>query len=165
MPAIQHHTQRSLCLPFLNRRTDMLWQIADDLIRHAVFFQQELRFLLPDGICKAGIFDRKLYIQKWHTRVPDMSRLFRRWMPPKRLPANPTSAQIELMVQETCVAEFTHLALLAVGLPVLWLWPGPGGIALYAVDALLGNGIFILIQRFNRPKLMHLCERLKKRGL
>ncbi len=112
-----------------------------------------------------GNLYRKLYIQKWHTRVPDMSRLFRRWMPPKRLPANPTSAQIELMVQETCVAEFTHLALLAVGLPVLWLWPGPGGIALYAVDALLGNGIFILIQRFNRPKLMHLCERLKKRGL
>lgn len=110
-----------------------------------------------------GNLYRRLYIHKWHNHVPDMSRIFRGWMPPKRLEAGVDSAAVEVMVQETCVAEFTHVALCVTGLAVLWIWPGPGGAALYVLYV-LGNLPFILIQRFNRPKLVQLMEKLRRRG-
>ena len=112
-----------------------------------------------------GNLYRRLYIHKWHTHVPDMSRIFSRWMPPKRLAVGIGPDQVEVMVQETCIAEFTHAALCVIGLPVLWWWPGRGTAALYAAYVLLGNLPFILIQRFNRPKLVRLMKRLLRRGV
>lgn len=112
-----------------------------------------------------GNLYRKIYIHKWQSHVPDMSRVFKRAMPAKRLSTDVTSEQVELMVQETCVAEFTHLVLILLSLPVFRLWPGPGGVLLYVADLVLGNGVFILVQRFNRPKLKQLRDKLRKRGM
>ena len=46
---------------------------------------------------------------------------------------------------------------------LLWLWPGVGGIAVYAVYVLLGNVPFIMIQRYNRPRFARLLEAAKAR--
>ena len=110
-----------------------------------------------------GNLYRKIGIHKWQSHVPDMSRLFKRMMPAKRLSTDVTSEQMERMVQETCVAEFTHLVLCPLSLPVLWLWPGPGGVIFLIMDLILGNLVFILVQRFNRPKLRQLRDRLRRK--
>lgn len=114
-----------------------------------------------------GHFYRKLGIHRWHKRLPDMSRIFPGLMPPKKLVAHISAAQAEIMVQETCVAETIHLLLSLLGLYIPFLWPGPGGLILCALYLLLGNLPFILIQRFNRPKLRMLlekCRRAEKRN-
>ena len=46
----------------------------------------------------------------------------------------------------------------------LWLWPGGWGIALTVVYILLGNVSFIIIQRYNRPRLVKLLEMQQKKA-
>ena len=111
---------------------------------------------------QGGHFYRKLGIHRWHKRVPDMSRILPWLMPAKRLTSHISSAQAEIMVQETCIAELIHVLLSLAGLWLLYLWPGFGGLAMFLLYCLLGNLPFILIQRFNRPKLRMLLEKCRQ---
>ena len=56
-----------------------------------------------------------------------------------------------------------HTASCLLGLAFLWLWPGWGGAAMLTVWVLLANLPFILIQRYNRPRLVRLAALLQKR--
>ena len=49
--------------------------------------------------------------------------------------------------------------LMLAGLGVIVIWPCVWGVMLYLVYAILGNLIFIIIQRYNRPRLVRLYER------
>lgn len=104
--------------------------------------------------------EKKLYsvlrVKKWQNKLPDMSRVFKRIMPAKRITAQ-TLGDIPRMIEETCVAEATHALLGVLGLGMLWLWPGLGGVIAAAVYILLGNLPYIIIQRYNRPRLMRLA--------
>ena len=104
---------------------------------------------------------RALHVRRWQARVPDMSRLFTRLMPAKRLTEENLS-DLPLMIGETCTAELTHVVLSVLGLGMLRIWPGAGGIAVTAVYILLGNLPFIIIQRYNRPRLERLLEHRTK---
>ena len=64
-----------------------------------------------------------------------------------------------VMIRETCAAEATHTLLMLAGLGVIVIWPCVWGVMLYLVYAILGNLIFIIIQRYNRPRLVRLYER------
>ena len=75
-----------------------------------------------------------------------------------------TADQAAALVQETCRAELVHGASCLLGLAFLWLWPGWGGAIVLAVWVLLANLPFILIQRYNRPRLMRLAALLRKRA-
>lgn len=108
-----------------------------------------------------GKIYNKLGIRKWKDRVPDMSRIAKN-MVAKKLPVGSSSAQMERLVQETCVAEMVHALLIVAGLWVLKLWPTVWGVLFYLVYALLGNLPFIIIQRYNRPRLMKLFSKTKK---
>ena len=122
--------------------------------------------LLPKGWFHADKFpyktaagEQKIYqalrVKSWQSKVPDMSRLFRHIMPAKKMTAE-TVADIPRMLEETCVAELTHTLLSILGLAMLWLWPGWGGIIVTIIYILLGNVPFIIIQRYNRPRLQRL---------
>ena len=108
-----------------------------------------------------GNFYRKLGIHRWQKRLPDMSRILPMTMPAKRITAHLTSEQAEIMVQETCIAEFIHVFLSVAALALPFLWPGGSGLLVYLAYFLLGNLPFILIQRFNRPKLRALLEKCR----
>lgn len=100
-----------------------------------------------------------LRVSRWQSRVPDMSRLFPKLMPPKKMPARPDEQTLLVMIRETCAAEATHALLMLAGLGVIVIWPCVWGVMLYLVYAILGNLIFIIIQRYNRPRLVRLYER------
>lgn len=108
---------------------------------------------------KTAAGEQKIYqalrVKSWQSKVPDMSRLFRHIMPAKKMTAE-TVADIPRMLEETCVAELTHTLLSILGLAMLWLWPGWGGIIVTIMYILLGNVPFIIIQRYNRPRLQRL---------
>ena len=57
---------------------------------------------------KEGRIYDALHIKKWKEGVPDMSVILPALIPSKRLPKVLTSAQLVSMIQETCVAEWTH---------------------------------------------------------
>lgn len=105
---------------------------------------------------------RKLGIHRWHKRLPDMSHILPGVMPAKKLTAHISAAQAEIMVQETCIAEFIHTLLSFLGLYLPRLWPGPWGVVFFLLYFLLGNLPFILIQRFNRPKLRMLLDKCRR---
>lgn len=110
---------------------------------------------------KKGRIYELIKIQNWKDKMPDMSRIMKD-MIPKRVSLHPTSAEINALVLETCVAEATHAILMLLA-PVIYLfWFSGMGIFLSAVFA-LGNLPFILIQRYNRPTLIAFAKRLEAR--
>lgn len=109
-----------------------------------------------------GKIYEKLQIRSWQHNAPDISRLVPGIVPRKEIPRRPDAQMLRRMVNETCVAELTHVLLCAAGLALLWLWPGAGGEILYAVYVLAGNVPFILIQRYNRPRLLRLLRAMGK---
>lgn len=113
---------------------------------------------------KNGKIYDKLGIRKWQDKVPDMSRLFKKMMPSKKFSELKNDVQkLPLMIQETCVAEFIHRLLFILGFGCVLLWEGIWGWIVTIVYNLLGNVPFILIQRYNRPRLVA-CEKAAERA-
>ena len=106
---------------------------------------------------REGQIYKRIGIHHWQNKVPDMSKVFPKLMPPKKMVATDKGSLIR-MIQETCTAELTHVVLCLTGLYCIQLWPGAGGIVLTMLNT-LGNMIFILIQRYNRPRLVRLYKR------
>jgi len=110
---------------------------------------------------KDGKIYDKLKIRQWQNKVPDMSRIFRRIMPAKNLSGD-YAERLPLMLQETCIAELIHSLLCFSGLFCIALWPGTGGRVIALINIVFFNLPFVLIQRYNRPRLMKLYRRLAK---
>ncbi len=108
---------------------------------------------------KNGLVYERLGIRRWKDRLPDMSRIDGR-MRPKRLRTVRDREEVLRLLRETCVAESVHWGLILLSPVLLLLWPGRGGVRLLLADIFLGNLPFILIQRYNRPRLAALYRRL-----
>lgn len=115
------------------------------------------------GFEKKGKIYEKIGIRMWQNRLPDMSRILPGVMPAKKI-GRDFQKELPVMIRETCVAEMTHVALSVAGLHCLQLWPGVGGICVVCLN-ILGNLPFILIQRYNRPRLQRLHQRLCREEL
>ena len=107
---------------------------------------------------KNGCIYRKIGIHHWQNKVPDMSRIFPKMMPPKKM-VDTSSVVLRRMIQETCIAELIHGLLCFTGFYCIRLWPEFGGTLLAILNVVLFNFPFILIQRYNRPRLLRLYNR------
>lgn len=103
-----------------------------------------------------GKIYEKLNIKQWQAKIPDISKVLGRWMPKKKLELGLTTDKVQLMIRETCTAELVHNLLNLFGLQLLSIWSGFGGFILYLIYFLFGNLPFILVQRYNRPRLKQL---------
>ena len=108
---------------------------------------------------KDGSFYRRLRINEWKDRVPDMSILFK-WMLPKHaIPQSRSSEYFRRFVTETCVAEEVHVLLMIAGYCVyFFVYHNAWGFIASTLYA-LGNLPFVLIQRYNRPRFKLIMER------
>lgn len=104
-----------------------------------------------------GRIYKKLKVHKWKDKVPDMSRFFPKLMPSKKLPKVVDSARIRRMLEETCVAEWTHGLLCIAGWGCIFIWKGAGG-WIISILYMVANLPFMIIQRYNRPKLVRLLH-------
>ena len=112
---------------------------------------------------KQGKLYTRIGIERWKKLVPDMSRFLPDMVKKEVDPAAVTASQVELLVQETCVAELVHVVLILLSPVFLVLLPkGWNWICMLLYD-LFGNLPFILIQRYNRPRLMRLHALLQRR--
>ena len=84
-------------------------------------------------------------------------------MPSKKLSKSAvTAGQIELIIQETCIAEWIHGLLSVLGFGCIFIWKGLGG-WIVSILYVLGNFPYIAIQRYNRPRLVNLLQKVRKR--
>ena len=81
-------------------------------------------------------------------------------MPAKNLSGD-YKERLPRMIQETCVAEMIHAVLGITSLFCLKLYPGAGGIIIVTLY-LVFNLLFIMIQRYNRPKLIKVMKRAER---
>jgi len=107
-----------------------------------------------------GRYYEKFHIRKWQNKLPDMSRIFKKIMPPKAVKGTLSKETLIIMIQETCIAEFTHFTIGFMGFVCLWLWSELGGFCM-SLAYFLGNIPFILIQRYNRPRFIKVLNHIK----
>jgi len=108
-----------------------------------------------------GEFYRVLRIDRWKDRLPSLETWHR--FSKKKL-TDASRRYLNRFVVETCRAESNHLrAIVSVVMMRLWtpidLW------LTCLVIALAGNLPFILIQRYNRPRLLRILNRMDQREL
>lgn len=100
------------------------------------------------------IYDR-IKIKQWKTRLPDASliigRFFPKFLPKKRI-EGAKKAKVAVLVKESCIAESTHFLSALAGLFCIKIWRFWGVIV--SIIWALWNMLFILIQRYNRPRLI-----------
>lgn len=109
-----------------------------------------------------GKFYDRFYIRKWKDFMPDMSKILPFMMPSKSLKTGRQRPEdVELNLQETCIAEVIHNILAIVGFGCVLIWPGVGGVVM-SLLCLLGNIPFVMIQRYNRPRFAKIYDRLKR---
>lgn len=106
---------------------------------------------------KGGRIYEKLHIRKWKDHVPDMSKHVKT-MFAKEIVSPRDPEYTRRLILETCVAELTHNVLILLS-PIFPQYMT----GVYADIAMLvyalGNVPFILIQRYNRPRLVLLMEK------
>ncbi len=106
------------------------------------------------GFEKGGRIYNKIGIMKWKTKLPDASvtitKILPKFMPRKRIDQGD---QIPILIKETCIAEATHVLVAILGFGCVFIWNGIGG-WIVSIAFLLFNIPFIIIQRFNRPRLI-----------
>jgi glycosyl-4,4'-diaponeurosporenoate acyltransferase len=90
-----------------------------------------------------------------------MSRVMKD-MVPKRVGLCPTSEEVRILVGETCVAELIHAVLCVLSFGVYLFWKNKMGVFL-SIVVVVCNLPFIIIQRYNRPMLIALADRLELR--
>ena len=103
---------------------------------------------------KGGRIYNKIGRMKWKTKLPDASvtitKILPKFMPRKRIDQGD---QIPILIKETCIAEATHVLVAILGFGCVFIWNGIGG-WIVSIAFLLFNIPFIIIQRFNRPRLI-----------
>jgi glycosyl-4,4'-diaponeurosporenoate acyltransferase len=116
-----------------------------------------LRTFERDG---GRVYQRRLRILRWKDELPEAGAMFAGGISKARLSGRSTE-RLERFVVETRRAEVTHWAVTAVG-PFFFLWnPWYAGVLMqvYAVGA---NLPFIVIQRYNRARLLQVLERRRR---
>ncbi len=102
---------------------------------------------------KNGSIYEKLHIRKWKDKLPDMSKICKS-MFPKKINNSSKADDLLRLYQETCVAELVHNVLSALSLACIYIYPGKGGFLICLFWIVVGNLPFIIIQRYNRPKIL-----------
>lgn len=104
-----------------------------------------------------GRIYEKLRIRKWKDRVPDMSKRVKVMFAKKLV--NPRDPEYtRRLILETCVAELVHRVLFLLS-PIFAQYMTGVYADLAMLVYALGNLPFILIQRYNRPRLIRLMEK------
>lgn len=109
-----------------------------------------------------GRIYEKLKVRAWKDHVPDMSLIIPKMVKKKAALAR-TSKAMDRLIRETCVSEFIHWLLeICICAAVCIKVRGALGAILAAIYA-VGNLLFIIIQRYNRPRLRQILRRMEER--
>lgn len=106
---------------------------------------------------RQGLVYTKIGIQYWKDAVPDMSQYIRSVMR-KKISVFRSADYLDSLIRETCVAELVHYMLMLLSPVFLLFMEGAAG-WIGALSYCIVNLPFVLIQRYNRPRLVQLMRR------
>ena len=113
---------------------------------------------------KNGKIYEKLRIKKWKKKLPDaslvLSKIIPSLYPTKRMKTSERD-KANILLKESCVAEGTHKVVSILGFFCIYIWKSFGGVT-FAIVFYLCNVPFIIIQRYNRPRLQIFCKKLNE---
>ena len=115
--------------------------------------------LRPRGFETGGQwYRRRLRVHRWKDKVPEAGDLFAGGISKRHLPGRDV-ASLQLFVRETRRAELAHWWAMWCG-PLFVLWNPPLAASLLIAYGVLVNLPFIVIQRYNRFRLLALIDRI-----
>lgn len=144
------------CLSYLARLGAFSFLLGRLLAKKDIPWER-LQITLIDSK-KADDFYRLIKVGRWQKKVPDMSKIFTRIMPQKKITKD-YRRLLPTMIKETYIAEIVHIWLMFFGFKCCRIWKGLGGIIISVINV-FGNLPFVIIQRYNRPRLIRLYERI-----
>jgi len=114
-------------------------------------------------------FDGNLYsslflIKRWKDKMPEAGEFFKIHPFSKKHLVSLDKNYLERFSLETCRAEVSHLLPILL-CPISFFWNNTTGIFIMSLYAVLANFPFIIIQRYNRIRLVKLLVRLNGRNL
>ena len=148
------------CLIYMGLLGILSHYVGESLPRS--WFSYDAATFKPYAWERGGKIYEKFGIRRWKDHMPDMSRVMRDMMP-KRLSWGMNVDQIKKLITETCVAETIHRILCLLSVGIYFIMPTGTGVFLMILYILLCNVPFIMIQRYNRPQLVRLVEKLEAR--
>jgi len=126
------------------------------------------RFRYEDRLYKTrrweqeGLIYRKLFnVRLWKKYLPDGAAMFKGGFPKKHILPNREADYYEEFLKETCRAELTHwIVMLTASLFFLW---NDWVIAVFMIPyAVISNAPCIIVQRYNRPRIVRYSAILKE---
>ena len=119
-------------------------------------------FPFEDG---GKFYQKKLKINSWKDNMMDMSKAQLGGslsVESKAIGGETNAENISRAIQESCVAETTHFAITVLSISLFFLLKSPYSVIFFILYFIM-NLIDIIIQRYNRPRLVRLLDRLEKR--
>lgn len=105
-------------------------------------------------------YERVFLVKKWKDKLPEFSD-FLRVLFSKRHIASTNENYLKLFLSESCKAEFTHWVI--IGSSFLFLfWTDLLGTVKMIFIAVFLNMPYIIIQRYNRPRLIRLLNKFRR---
>jgi len=103
------------------------------------------------------IYQRLFKVRSWKAALPELSDFFKKLFPKKKIKAFDTE-YLQSYITESCRAELTHFCI--IGITLLFpLWAGLSVSLIIIYISVLLNLPFIVIQRYNRPRIQRLLIR------
>ncbi len=106
------------------------------------------------------IYQRTLGVRHWKDRLPELSDFIPAVYAKRRIPSF-SEAHLRKHLVESCRAEATHGAIILSSL-LFALWNDLGDTVLMVLLATVLNAPFIVVQRANRPRIVHLLDRIER---
>jgi glycosyl-4,4'-diaponeurosporenoate acyltransferase len=128
-------------------------------VRH--FYQDRFPYRLLHREHQGKVYERRLFIKKWKAWLPDGAAWFTGGFAKKRL-QSADADYLQRFVWETRRAEWTHW-LTMVPTPLFFWWNDFWGSVVIVGYAILANVPCILVQRYNRARLLHVLEQKKRK--
>jgi len=104
------------------------------------------------------IYEKLFLIKRWKDKLPEAGEFFRLHPFNKKHLLSTDPAYLNRFLLETCRAEMAHL-LPIVFLPLSFPFNPPIGDSIMALYAFLANIPFIMIQRYNRIRLLRIASK------
>ncbi len=106
-------------------------------------------------------YDRHFHLRAWKSRLPEAGALFKNGVSKASLPGF-GPADLEVLARETRRAEWVHLANIGFGCTFV-VWQPWNVAVVMAVFGLVVHLPFVLVQRYNRARVLHVLDRWHRR--
>lgn len=103
------------------------------------------------------IYEHLFSVKSWKSKLPDISD-FMKWRFNKKHLAQCGSDYLSVFLTESCKSEFTHWMIILSTL-LFRFWSDLTSTLFFLILAGILNLPYIIIQRYNRPRLIHLLKR------